>query len=248
MVIGTVAYLAPEQVSSASADARSDVYGAGVMLFELVTGRQPYTADTPLAVAYKHVNETVPAPSSLVPGLPPLSSLLVALATSRDPALRPGDASQLLHAVFDTRRYLPGGPAFAPGTEMPPPGSPSQPGRPGSRRNPASPARRASTWLVRHPTASARRTGPCRPHRRLRPAGPPLHRPRPHRLRPDRPRPDLAPPGPPLAAHQADGQAPQPSTIFGVPGVPGVAALPAFATGTRSGGTGAIDDAPQMSG
>ncbi len=129
LVIGTVAYLAPEQVSSATADARSDVYAAGVMLFELVTGRQPHTADTPLAVAYKHVNETVPAPSSLVPGLPQAVDALVAAATSRDPGRRPDDAGQLLRAVFGTRRRLPGGSAFAPGAWIPSPGPDGQPGQ-----------------------------------------------------------------------------------------------------------------------
>ena len=60
------------------------------MLFELLTGRQPYTGDTPLAVAYRHVNEVVPAPSSLVPGLPPALDSLVALATSKEPGPAPG--------------------------------------------------------------------------------------------------------------------------------------------------------------
>ena len=63
MIIGTAAYLAPEQVSRGAADARTDVYAAGVMLFEMLTGEQPHTGDTPLAVAYKHVNEVVPPPS-----------------------------------------------------------------------------------------------------------------------------------------------------------------------------------------
>jgi serine/threonine-protein kinase len=96
------------------------------MLFELVTGRQPHTADTPLAVAYKHVNETVPAPSSIVPGLPQALDDLLAAATSRDPGFRPADAGQLLHAVFETRRQLPGGSAFAIGTELHTPGPPRQ--------------------------------------------------------------------------------------------------------------------------
>jgi serine/threonine-protein kinase len=107
LIIGTAAYLAPEQVAGRVADARTDVYAAGVMLFELLTGRQPHTGDTPLAVAYKHVNEVVPPPSGTVPGLPPALDALVALATSRDPELRPGDAGQFLDAVTGVRQSLP---------------------------------------------------------------------------------------------------------------------------------------------
>jgi serine/threonine-protein kinase len=107
MIIGTAAYLAPEQVAGVGADARTDVYAAGVMLFELLTGRQPHTGDTPLAVAYKHVNEVVPPPSCAVPGLPPALDALVALATSRDPELRPGDAGQFLGAITGVRHGLP---------------------------------------------------------------------------------------------------------------------------------------------
>jgi eukaryotic-like serine/threonine-protein kinase len=116
MIIGTAAYLAPEQVSGGTADARTDVYAAGVMLFELLTGRQPHTGESPLAVAHKHVNEVVPPPSSVVPGLPPALDTLVALATSRDPELRPADAGQFLQAITGVRHGLPlegipGGPA-----------------------------------------------------------------------------------------------------------------------------------------
>jgi beta-lactam-binding protein with PASTA domain/predicted Ser/Thr protein kinase len=111
MIIGTAAYLAPEQVSGRGADARSDVYAAGVMLFELLTGTQPHVGENPLAVAYKHVNEAVRAPSSLVPGLPAALDTLVALATSRDPDLRPADAGQYLRAVSAARRGLPAGAA-----------------------------------------------------------------------------------------------------------------------------------------
>lgn len=107
MIIGTAAYLAPEQVSGGITDARTDVYAAGVMLFELLTGRQPHTADTPLAVAYLHVNEVVPPPSSVVPGLGPALDALVALATSRDPELRPANAGQFLRAITGVRTSLP---------------------------------------------------------------------------------------------------------------------------------------------
>jgi eukaryotic-like serine/threonine-protein kinase len=107
MIIGTAAYLAPEQVARSLSDARSDVYAAGVMLFEMLTGVQPHTGATPLAVAHKHVSDVVPAPSSVVPGLPPSLDTLVALATNRDPDLRPADAGHFLQAISDARSGLP---------------------------------------------------------------------------------------------------------------------------------------------
>jgi eukaryotic-like serine/threonine-protein kinase len=103
MIIGTVAYLAPEQVTGGVTDLRTDVYSAGVMLFELLTGRQPHTGDTPLAVAYKHVNADVPLPSSLMPGMPPAVDRLVASTTNRDPRQRPADAAAFLRVVQMTR-------------------------------------------------------------------------------------------------------------------------------------------------
>ena len=127
MLIGTPAYLAPEQVTGGRSDFRTDVYATGIMLFELLTGRQPYTGDTPLTVAYRHVNEVVPAPSSLVPGLPPALDSLVALATSRDPELRPADAGQFLYAITGARHGLP--------LDVPPPVPPALPGTPPSASN-----------------------------------------------------------------------------------------------------------------
>jgi len=106
MLIGTAAYLAPEQVTSSSSDQRTDVYAAGVMLFEMLTGVQPHTGESPLAVAYKHVNSVVPAPSSVVPDLPAALDALVALGTSRDPELRPPDARHYLQAIMEVRRGL----------------------------------------------------------------------------------------------------------------------------------------------
>jgi beta-lactam-binding protein with PASTA domain len=103
LIIGTVAYLAPEQVTGAVTDTRTDVYAAGVMLFELLTGRQPHTGDTPMAVAYQHVNADVPLPSSVVPGLPESIDRLVAAATSRDPGRRPPDAAAFLDVVYRLR-------------------------------------------------------------------------------------------------------------------------------------------------
>jgi beta-lactam-binding protein with PASTA domain/tRNA A-37 threonylcarbamoyl transferase component Bud32 len=103
LLIGTVAYLPPEQVTGDSIGPRSDVYSAGVMLFELLTGHQPFTGDSPIAIAYQHVNTDVPAPSALVPGIPAAVDQLVLAATSRDPALRPADAGEFARAVRRVR-------------------------------------------------------------------------------------------------------------------------------------------------
>ena len=99
VLIGTVSYLAPELVTEQRADARADVYAVGVILFELLTGEKPHTGETPIAVAYRHVHHDVPAPSSRAPGIPAYVDALVARATTRDPSLRPADASVLLHHV-----------------------------------------------------------------------------------------------------------------------------------------------------
>jgi serine/threonine-protein kinase len=114
MLIGTAAYLAPEQVSQGVADARTDVYAAGILLFEMLTGEQPHTADTPLAVAYKHVNEAVPVPSRVTDGIPPALDDLVLRATSRNPALRPADGGQFLRDLNEVRLSLPPAPPAYP--------------------------------------------------------------------------------------------------------------------------------------
>jgi serine/threonine-protein kinase len=106
MIIGTVAYLSPEQVTGRGIDARSDVYAAGVLLFELLTGEPPYQGEHALSVAYQHVNKDMPAPSMLVPELPPDLDALVLSATRRDPDARPPDAQTMLHAVRGVRAAL----------------------------------------------------------------------------------------------------------------------------------------------
>ena len=106
LLIGTVAYVPPEQVTGGSTGPSGDVYSAGVMLFELLTGRQPFTGDTPLSVAYQHVNSGVPAPSALVPGIPAAVDQLVLAATNRDPARRPADAGEFARAVGQVRQDL----------------------------------------------------------------------------------------------------------------------------------------------
>ena len=99
LLIGTPSYVPPEQVTGGRTGPGGDVYSAGVMLFELLTGRLPFTGDTPLSVAYQHVNTDIPAPSTLVPGIPAAVDQLVLAATSRDPARRPADAGEFLRAV-----------------------------------------------------------------------------------------------------------------------------------------------------
>ena len=234
MVIGTVAYLAPEQVSRACADARSDVYGAGVMLFELVTGRQPYTGDTPLAVAYKHVNETVPAPSSSGPGA---ADGCRRAGRARD---QPGPRTAAWRRKPVAARRLRRPPAVA--------------GRVGHRACHRDPV----PWPAR---AAGTRGPPGQQLAGAAPSGagsPPLAGP-PAGVSPGPPAGvSLGPPGPPvgvpaggsplLGPPNADPHGPRQSVIFGVPGVPGVSALPVFAADPRSGGTSAYDDVPRLSG
>ena len=119
-LIGTVAYLSPELVTGGGADARSDIYSAGIVLFELLTGKQPYTGDVPIRVALQHANSTVPAPSTLVPGLASDIDELVQWCTSVDPEDRPIDGNALLGELRHIRTTLtdeeldfelPGGPA-----------------------------------------------------------------------------------------------------------------------------------------
>jgi eukaryotic-like serine/threonine-protein kinase len=106
LLIGTVAYVPPEQVTGGTTGPRGDVYSAGVMFFELLTGRLPFTGDTPLSIAYQHVNTDVPAPSAMAPGIPPAIDQLVLAATSRDPARRPADADEFLRGVRHVREGM----------------------------------------------------------------------------------------------------------------------------------------------
>ncbi len=103
LMMGTVAYCPPEQISRGSADARSDVYSSGIVLFELLTGRAPYTGDSAMAVAYQHVNSDVPPPSNRRPDIPRQLDELVLRATSREPSGRPLDAGALLAELHDVR-------------------------------------------------------------------------------------------------------------------------------------------------
>ncbi|EFG65394.1 serine/threonine-protein kinase PK-1 [Streptomyces sp. SPB074] len=105
-VLGTVSYLAPEQISEAAVDERADVYACGIVLFEMLTGGKPYVGDSPARVIHQHLNTDVPAPSGFFPGLDPAFDALVADATAREPARRPRDAVALLAAVRETTAHL----------------------------------------------------------------------------------------------------------------------------------------------
>ncbi|MFF0436454.1 Stk1 family PASTA domain-containing Ser/Thr kinase [Streptomyces sp. NPDC004327] len=105
-VLGTVSYLAPEQIEHGTADTRADVYACGVVLYEMLTGAKPHSGDTPAQVLYQHLNTDVPAPSADVPGLAGELDALVAAATARDPELRPYDAVALLARVREARAGL----------------------------------------------------------------------------------------------------------------------------------------------
>ncbi|MET8848765.1 Stk1 family PASTA domain-containing Ser/Thr kinase [Amycolatopsis sp. NPDC004625] len=106
VILGTVAYLSPEQVATGAASARGDVYSAGILLYEMLTGQVPYTGDTAISVAYRHVNDDVPRPSELRPDLPPALDDLVVRATRRDPQLRPADAGEFLTELTAVRAQL----------------------------------------------------------------------------------------------------------------------------------------------
>ncbi|WP_291279902.1 PASTA domain-containing protein [Galactobacter sp.] len=94
-LIGTVAYVSPELVTGTPADTRSDLYAVGIMLYEMLTGAQPFTAETGWQVALKHVNETVPPAGESVVGLAPDLEEVVAWCTRHDPEDRPHDAEAL---------------------------------------------------------------------------------------------------------------------------------------------------------
>lgn len=116
LLIGTVSYLPPELLTSGRASSSSDVYSTGIMLFEMLTGSKPYAGDTPITVAYKHVNENVPLPSEVLTRnhpvqarrdpIPDYVDALVAACTRRNPQARPVDGRELLRRVRRVRRAL----------------------------------------------------------------------------------------------------------------------------------------------
>ncbi|MFT4086073.1 MAG: protein kinase [Gordonia sp. (in: high G+C Gram-positive bacteria)] len=111
VILGTAAYLSPEQVTSTDIDARSDVYSAGILLFEMLTGHQPFRGSTPLALAYQRLTYDVPAPGDVIAGVPREIDEIVLRATERDPDDRYDDAFAMQHALLDAVDDL-GLPAF----------------------------------------------------------------------------------------------------------------------------------------
>ena len=105
-IVGTVAYLSPEQVSGDDITTASDVYSAGIVLFELLTGTTPFNGDTPLKHAYARLDADVPKPSSRIDGVPKLMDELVATATARDPKDRFKNADEFLTALNDVASEL----------------------------------------------------------------------------------------------------------------------------------------------
>lgn len=105
-IVGTVAYLSPEQVDGSTITPASDVYSAGIVLYELLTGETPFEGETPLQRAYDRLERTVPAPSSRIEGVPPLFDALVASATALNPADRFKDAGEFLVALDDIAEEL----------------------------------------------------------------------------------------------------------------------------------------------
>lgn len=105
-LVGTVAYLAPELVTGTGADERSDVYSAGIMLYEMLTGVQPFTGTVPIQVAFQHVHSTVPAPSETCPGLAADLDELVQWCTAPDPDNRPVNGRALLGELRHIRTSL----------------------------------------------------------------------------------------------------------------------------------------------
>ena len=106
VVLGSVSYLSPEQVQRGIADARSDVYAIGIVLFEMLLGKKPYDGETPIQIAYRHVNDRIPNVKEFKSDVPEMIADLIFQATAPNPDQRPKDAEQLLSRVRDIQAKL----------------------------------------------------------------------------------------------------------------------------------------------
>ena len=97
--VGTPEYMAPEQGMGKEIDGRADVYALGIILYELITGRKPFTADTPMAVVFKHMTDPLPRPGEIIPGLPEAVEKTIFKALAKDPADRYQDMSGFAAAL-----------------------------------------------------------------------------------------------------------------------------------------------------
>lgn len=105
-LLGTIAYLAPELVTRGTADARSDIYALGIMLYEMLVGEQPYKGEQPMQIAFQHATEQVPRPSVRNPGVPEPLDELVLWATEKSPDDRPLNAQEMLDRLREIERDL----------------------------------------------------------------------------------------------------------------------------------------------
>ncbi len=105
-LLGTIAYLAPELVTRGTADARSDIYSLGIMLYEMLVGEQPYKGEQPMQIAFQHATDSVPRPSVKNPGVPEPLDELVLWSTERSPDDRPADAREMLERLRDIEHDL----------------------------------------------------------------------------------------------------------------------------------------------
>ena len=117
-IMGTAQYLSPEQASGETPGPFSDVYSLGIVFYEMVTGAVPFTGDSPISVALRHVREAVPPPSSIDPGIPPQIDELVARATAKQPEDRFADGN-VFAAALAGRAEEPTTQVLAPGSEAP---------------------------------------------------------------------------------------------------------------------------------
>jgi serine/threonine-protein kinase len=155
VVMGTSRYLSPEQARGEPTDERSDVYSAGVVLFEMLTGRLPFEGDNDLAIALRHTSESAPAPSEVAPGVPPVLDAIVGRALRKDPGERFASAREFAEAL----RAAPlGADAHTPGAPPETAVAPIAGAPPAATRIAAAPLAAATRTAVAPSTAATRVT------------------------------------------------------------------------------------------